>query len=701
MLGGMVALAFSIRFAYPFQAVYGSGVVQFQDADAWHHRRLIEFQVRHFPSRLVHDPYGAFPDGPPVAVGPAFDFGAATILWLTGAVQPRPWMDAALALYPALLGALIVVPVFWFHRWRGDPTAAWLSAVVVATLPGHFLKVTALGFTDHHVQESLLTAAILAALARHRQLLERGHAGWRWPLISGVLLGAYLLTWVGGAFLVAILVAWSAVQLMRDAVNGHQAIVAARGMAAMFAVAFAIAWPFQSLLWMPYALAATAVGLGVNLTGLLPRHGRVSFDPRWSLPLGAGLGTLIVWAIQPELLATIVTLARERLVPSGTAGTVLELRPLWLSSAEFTLVPAFQQYGLSIFAAAAAIPWLTLRALRSGRGAELLLAVYGASTLAAALFQVRMGTYFAPAAALLSGWLVAECSARWRWRKVALGVAALLLVVPSQPFYVQLLGRDAGPSADWREALVFLRDQTPEPYGQDGQFWRATAPPQRPAYGVLAWWDFGYWITGLAHRVPFANPTQLHATDAARILLTASEDAAVSELKRLGLRYVVLDPSLPWLPVGDGRMTSSLPQVATWAGIGMERYVATLYRLMPNGLAHAQVFLKPAYFETLLYRLYFAGLGTPGAVGSPDKPIPLVYWESRESDIGQSYRAVVAEQTAPTMAEARRKIDASGGVAEVLTENPLAPPVPLAPWPRFQPVFRSSGPSPVVVFELR
>ncbi len=65
MLGGMVALAFSIHFAYPFQAVYGLGVVQFQDADAWHHRRPIEFQVRHFPSRLVHDPYGAFPNGPP------------------------------------------------------------------------------------------------------------------------------------------------------------------------------------------------------------------------------------------------------------------------------------------------------------------------------------------------------------------------------------------------------------------------------------------------------------------------------------------------------------------------------------------------------------------------------------------------------------------------------------------------------------
>ena len=28
------------------------------------------------------------------------------------------------------------------------------------------------------------------------------------------------------------------------------------------------------------------------------------------------------------------------------------------------------------------------------------------------------------------------------------------------------------------------------------------------AYGVLSWWDYGYWITRMAHRLPAANPGQ-------------------------------------------------------------------------------------------------------------------------------------------------------------------------------------------------
>jgi dolichyl-diphosphooligosaccharide--protein glycosyltransferase len=63
-------------------------------------------------------------------------------------------------------------------------------------------------------------------------------------------------------------------------------------------------------------------------------------------------------------------------------------------------------------------------------------------------------------------------------------------------------------------------------------------------YGVMAWWDYGHWITVLGERVPVANPFQQHARLAANYLLgdNASEanDRLVSDDGE-ETRYVMID----------------------------------------------------------------------------------------------------------------------------------------------------------------
>jgi dolichyl-diphosphooligosaccharide--protein glycosyltransferase len=66
-------------------------------------------------------------------------------------------------------------------------------------------------------------------------------------------------------------------------------------------------------------------------------------------------------------------------------------------------------------------------------------------------------------------------------------------------------------------------------------------------YGVMAWWDYGHWITVLGERVPVANPFQQNARVAANYLLgdneTVANELLVSESGE-ETRYVMIDYQL-------------------------------------------------------------------------------------------------------------------------------------------------------------
>jgi len=75
-----------------------------------------------------------------------------------------------------------------------------------------------------------------------------------------------------------------------------------------------------------------------------------------------------------------------------------------------------------------------------------------------------------------------------------------------------------GPPYDWYESLTWMRKNTPEPISYyelyqmpemnktTGRIEDYNYPPE--AYGVISWWDYGHWITRIAHRIPVANPFQ-------------------------------------------------------------------------------------------------------------------------------------------------------------------------------------------------
>ncbi len=109
-------------------------------------------------------------------------------------------------------------------------------------------------------------------------------------------------------------------------------------------------------------------------------------------------------------------------------------------------------------------------------------------------------------------------------------------LIPDEPRYE--------PPEAWCESLTWLRENTPEPfddpnfyYSRYGAFDYSDYPE---AYGVTAWWDYGYWIVRIGHRPPSQNPGGVIPA-VAQFFVAQNETDGEKVLDARGARYVILD----------------------------------------------------------------------------------------------------------------------------------------------------------------
>jgi dolichyl-diphosphooligosaccharide--protein glycosyltransferase len=171
-----------------------------------------------------------------------------------------------------------------------------------------------------------------------------------------------------------------------------------------------------------------------------------------------------------------------------------------------------------------------------------------------------------------------------------------------------------GPSDDWHEALTWMGNtsNTPDPFlDEDFYFERHERPPRarfdypESAYGVMAWWDPGNWITYMAHRIPNASPRgQKGAPDAAEFLLAQDEASANEVLDRLGSRYVIMEAANAIVQQVGAGIRGEFHAYATWADQNPRNYYDVYYRPAEGGLTPDLVFF-PAYYKSMISRLYW------------------------------------------------------------------------------------------------
>jgi dolichyl-diphosphooligosaccharide--protein glycosyltransferase len=146
-----------------------------------------------------------------------------------------------------------------------------------------------------------------------------------------------------------------------------------------------------------------------------------------------------------------------------------------------------------------------------------------------------------------------------------------------------------GINKHWYEALTWMRHNTPGKEMYDSFYYELYKPnpdlkkpyPFYPdgTYGVMSWWDYGHWITAIAHRIPNANPFQQgignkynHVPGAAPFFTAYTESEANEIAEKLGVKYVITDVEMA---------TGKFYAMAVWAEGTLEK-AGRLYYIGPG-----------------------------------------------------------------------------------------------------------------------
>jgi dolichyl-diphosphooligosaccharide--protein glycosyltransferase len=548
--------------------------------------------------------------------GPFWDYLVGSIAWsssllpsllpsgIGGAGSPSDYLtDEVGAWLPAILGALLPLPVFLLARRLFGTGAGMLCALWVATIPGTFLWVGHLGMADHHAAEvfaGFLTLAVLCAASEAQGL-------WRWmaATLSGVALAAYLATQVSGVFVPAVLAL---------------AAVLSPALASISAVAIATACVLLLTLggWWPEYMWFSLIA-SLAITGLLALLNRIGGKRNWShgaLCAAAAVAALValgcVALLLPAKTHALVRMLRvyRSVQPGADAlSQVREMQPLWLA-APGGFRSLFSQFGVAWVWAVPGLAAVVRMAWRGGRPALTLFAVWSLTMLFGVFSHVRMAAYagisVAVAAGITSAWIVRLIPNGARatlLRGLTAGILMLSGMAVSLPIGFAQTHNGQGPDPDWWAALNWMRWNTPEPLG-DPLAWYQWSPRLRPgadftypssAYGVIALWDKGWWISGLARRIPVSNGGQGGASETSRFLTETNPAGAIDDVRRGGVRYAA---------IGPGSITFELPALVAMAGRRIDQYSRVFYLPVAGGQpVRLRVYL-PAFYRSMAARLY-------------------------------------------------------------------------------------------------
>jgi beta-1,4-mannosyltransferase len=531
-----------------------------------------------------------------------------------------------------------------------------------------------------------------------------------------------------------VLCAWGATQYVLDDVHRTPADRVAPVLVPTLGIALAVVLGLQDRNLWRFAVQVTAVaaGLAFVVAMAVARLGlRALAAPRAALlgcaTAAVAIGALVFSLAAPDLTARILA-DLQRFRPGHTGFTVTEVRPLLLMTGSLSLLVPWTVFGPAFFVGLAALGWLAWRAARTAQPGLVLLVVWSASMYAATLGQNRFGYYLSLNLALLTGWACGAALAwgwspprpwrsradarrgperfhgrlaRWPAARRAVAVTAVVVVVfaPSALIAWPIAATSSGLGDGYRASLAWLRDNTPDPF-HDANYYYARYRPgltERPAYTVMAWWDYGYEIIRLGRRVPVANPTQAGAEIAGRFFTATDEVEAARVLEEAAARYVIAHAEVPILPRGPV-LQGKFETLVAWAGKDIGRFWEVFQARDARGQLGPVTLFHPEYYSTLAVRLYVYG----GAGATPhDSTYVITYVERPSPGVGVRAREIVESRRFKTYEAAAAYLDRAGHDGRTIVgSDPRQTPVPIEPLRRLRLLYDAPGaPSAVRIFE--
>lgn len=555
----------------PSDSVFlGNGFVRFGGNDPWYHMRTLNVLLENYPNRMFFNPMTNYPNGSYIHFGPLFDqMMAITSLFLGMGSPSQELVNTVGAYFPTVLGALTVIPVYYIGKHLGGHKTGILAAILIAFAPGQFLSRSMIGFTDHHVAESLFSTffmmffmlALISAKKkglRFEHVISKNLSVLKEPLVysimAGVMYSAYQLSWPGASLFALIVLAYAVIQYVLDNFHGESSDYLGFTGIITFLVSTILILPFIhpdmgfSMYYYSWFHVAIAIGAMAGFIALsfIEREFKSRNLKAYYYPLtilGIGVVGLVAAKIAVPSLYSLVISAPHSIfgIQTGGPSTIAEVSSIFYEGGVFTLSKVFGNFTApGFFASLLGILFLTAKLFRKPKPEEVLVLVWSFLILLTIYGQNRFAYYYSINVAVLSAYVGGLLLEKVKWSQlnekfkssvkspadipgflkfikieqiVAVLAIAVILIYPVYGSAMGLTKGTGGPDGTWIEACMWLQSYTPDPGMEYNAIYEAPEGGELfdypdTAYGVMSWWDYGHWIETIGHRMPNANPFQ-------------------------------------------------------------------------------------------------------------------------------------------------------------------------------------------------
>ena len=547
-----------------------NGFVKFTSNDAWYHMRTLNVLLENYPNRMFFNPMTNYPYGSYIHFGPLFDQMMAIISLVLGLGNPSAELvNTVGAYFPAVLGALTVIPVYYIGKYLGGHKAGILAAILIAFAPGQFLSRSLIGFTDHHVAESLFSTLfmmffMLALISskekglRFEDVFNKRFNVVKEPLLysvmAGVMYSAYQLSWPGASLFELIVLAYAVLQYILDNFRNESSDYLGFTGIVTFLVSAVLILPFVhsdmgfSLYYYSWFHVVTALGAMAGFAALsfIEREFKRKQIKAYYYPLVifgiCVLGLIAAKVVSPSLYSLIISTPNTVFgIQTGGPSTIGEVASMFYSGNTFTLSKAFSNFtATGFFASLFGMLILAANMFRKPRPQEVLVLVWSVFIFFAIYGQNRFAYYYSINVSVLSAYLGGLLLDKVKWNEldekfkstvkspadipsifksvkveqvIAVLAIVIFLIYPVYGYAMQQAIGSNDPNGPWLEASMWLRSNTPDPGMDYNAVYEAPKNGELfkypdAAYGVMSWWDYGHWIEVIGHRMPNANPFQ-------------------------------------------------------------------------------------------------------------------------------------------------------------------------------------------------
>jgi asparagine N-glycosylation enzyme membrane subunit Stt3 len=195
----------------------------------------------------------------------------------------------------------------------------------------------------------------------------------------------------------------------------------------------------------------------------------------------------------------------------------------------------------------------------------------------------------------------------------------------------------------------------------------------------VARWDYGYWIIRIGHRLPNCDPGGGARADVGRFFTAQDEASADERINKLDSKYVIIDYDTT---------TGMFHALATYAGSSAEEFYENYYYQTRGGKLEQVTVFYPAYYRSLVVRLYqFEG----GEV-TPQSSYVLSYEEKVRQD-GTRFKEIISVKSFPNYEEAEAYIlsQKSSNHYRIVSNYPSVSPVPLEALEHYELIYSSDN----------